>query len=81
MCRRRSFAGVWAGAYGLARDWNVKHDGVGFATRFEVETEFLRRYPVQQAGGRFSSCGCRAEELDEFNTHIVGTIQVVHEFR
>ncbi|MGW9029444.1 hypothetical protein ACWGQ5_36065 [Streptomyces sp. NPDC055722] len=36
----------------IARDWNVKHDGAGFVTRFEVESEFLRRYPVQQAGGR-----------------------------
>lgn len=39
----------------IARDWNVKHDGAGFVTRFEVDSEFLGRYPVQQAGGRRSS--------------------------
>lgn len=33
----------------IARDWNVKHDGAGFVTRFEVDSEFLCRYPVQQA--------------------------------
>lgn len=44
----------------IARDWNVKHSGGGFVTRFEVESEFVSRYPVQQAGGgRSSSCGYR----------------------
>ncbi len=66
----------------IARDWNVKHDGAGFVTRFEVESEFLSRYPVQQAGGQtILELWVPAEELDEFNTHIVGRIQVVHEFR
>lgn len=66
----------------IARDWNVKHSGAGFVTRFEVETEFLRRYPVQQAGGRtILELWVPAEELDLFNAHIVGTIEVVHEFR
>ncbi|MEU7476222.1 hypothetical protein AB0A63_09580 [Lentzea sp. NPDC042327] len=36
----------------IAREWNVPHSGVGYVTRFHVETGFLRRYPVQQAGGR-----------------------------
>ncbi|MEU9887882.1 hypothetical protein [Sphaerisporangium sp. NPDC051011] len=34
------------------RDWNVPHPGVGSATRFQVRSNFLSRYPVQQAGGR-----------------------------
>ncbi|MFE2270279.1 hypothetical protein ACFXB4_13670 [Streptomyces lavendulae] len=66
----------------IARDWNVKHSGVGFVTRFEVESEFLSRYPIQQAGGRtILELWVPAEELDDFNAHIVGEIQVVHEFR
>jgi hypothetical protein len=36
----------------IARDWNVKHSGSGYVTRFDVRREFLDRYPVQQAGGR-----------------------------
>lgn len=60
----------------------MKHDGAGFVTRFEVESEFLSRYPVQQAGGRaILELWVPAEELDDFNAHIVGRIQVVHEFR
>ncbi|MGW2962584.1 hypothetical protein ACWDGI_29545 [Streptomyces sp. NPDC001220] len=66
----------------IARDWNVRHDGAGFVTRFEVDTEFVRRYPVQQAGGStILELWVPAEELHEFNAHIVGTIDVVHEFR
>jgi hypothetical protein len=36
---------------------------------------------VRQAGGRtILELWVPAEELDEFNAHIVGRIQVVHEF-
>ncbi|MEV7599341.1 ADP-ribosylation/crystallin J1 [Kitasatospora sp. NPDC089797] len=66
----------------IARDWNVPASGVGYVTRFEVETDFLARYPVQQAGGRtILELWVPAEELSEFNRHIVGRIEVVHEFR
>ncbi len=60
----------------------MKHDGAGYVTRFEVDTEFLRRYPVRQAGGRtILELWVPAEELEEFNAHLVGEIEVVHEFR
>ncbi|NUW41952.1 hypothetical protein HT134_17650 [Nonomuraea rhodomycinica] len=66
----------------IAREWNVPHHGVGYVTRFRVETRFLERYPVQQAGGRtILELWVPAEELDEFNAHLVGPIEVVHEFR
>src|SRR3954447_8577479 len=31
----------------IARDWNVKHGGAGFVTRFEVESDF---FPLCQTG-------------------------------
>ena len=66
----------------IARDWNVPNSGVGYVTRFEVESAFLRRYPVRQVGGQtILELWVPAEELDEFNAHIVGPIEVVHEFR
>ncbi len=66
----------------IARDWNVPASGVGYVTRFEVDRGFAARYPVQQAGGRdILELWVPAEELDEFNRHIVGLIEVVHEFR
>ncbi|MEU9366752.1 hypothetical protein AB0D71_18830 [Streptomyces avermitilis] len=66
----------------IARDWNVKHDGAGFVTRFEVESQFLSRYPVRQAGGQtILELWVPAAELDDFNAHMAGEIEVVHEFR
>ncbi|MFI9276301.1 hypothetical protein ACIGXM_37395 [Kitasatospora sp. NPDC052896] len=66
----------------IARAWNVPASGVGYVTRFEVDAAFAARYPVQQASGRtILELWVPAEELDEFNRHIVGRIEVVHEFR
>jgi len=66
----------------IARDWNVAASGVGYVTRFEVDAGFLARYPVRQAGGRtILELWVPAEELAEINQHIVGVIEVVHEFR
>ncbi|KDN81990.1 hypothetical protein [Kitasatospora cheerisanensis] len=66
----------------IARDWNVPASGAGYVTRFEVETAFLSRYPVQQAGGEtILELWVPAEELNEFNRHLVGEIELVHEFR
>lgn len=66
----------------IARDWNVKASGAGYVTRFEVEKDFLDRYDVQQAGGQtILEYWIPAEDLVEFNGHIVGLIEVVREFR
>ncbi|WP_280438275.1 ADP-ribosylation/crystallin J1 [Nocardia carnea] len=66
----------------IAREWNVPHSGVGYVTRFRVESDFVARYPVQQAGGEtILELWVPAEELDDFNAHLVGPIEVVHEFR
>lgn len=66
----------------IARDWNVKVSGVGYVTRFAVEKSYLARYDVQQAGGQtMLEYWIPAEELEEFNRHIVGNIEVVAEFR
>ena len=66
----------------IARDWNVKASGVGYVTRFEVEEDYLDRFAVQQVGGQtILEYWIPAEQLDEFNTHIVGLIEVVAEFR
>ncbi|WP_067885259.1 hypothetical protein [Nocardia vaccinii] len=65
----------------IARDWNVQFDGAGYVTRFQVDTGFLTRYPVRQVGGEtILELWVPADELSEFNKHIVGLIEVVHEF-
>ncbi|HEX8256038.1 MAG TPA: hypothetical protein VF589_00275 [Allosphingosinicella sp.] len=66
----------------IARDWNVPQSGSGFVTRFRVRRDFLDRYQVQEAGGRaHREYWIPAEELDAFNAAIVGSIEVVREFR
>ena len=66
----------------IARDWNTRDGGVGYVLRFQVESEYLRRFPVQIAGSRaHQEYWIPAEELEEFNRHIVGCIEILSEFR
>ena len=68
----------------IARDWNAEHEAerVGFVTRFAVDAEFLERYPVRTVGASVhQELWVPAEDLAEFNRHIVGKIEVIAEFR
>jgi hypothetical protein len=66
----------------IARDWNVRESGYGCVTRFEVRSAFMARYPVQTVGAsRHSEWWIPAADLDELNDNIVGTIEIVQEFR
>ena len=66
----------------IARDWNVKASGAGFVTRFHVDAEFVGRYRIETVGGSVhKELWVPAEELAEFNRHIVGQIEVIAEFR
>lgn len=65
----------------IASEWNVKASGAGFVTRFEVEKTFLDRYEVHQVGGQtILEYWIPAEDLDAFNAHIIGPIEVVAEY-
>lgn len=66
----------------IARDWNTKNGGTGYVLRFEIETGYLKQFPIQVAGSRIhQEYWIPAEQLDEFNRHITGFIEVVSEFR
>ncbi len=66
----------------IARDWNVPDSGSGYVTRFEVDANFASRYPRKIVGGReHEELWVPAEELEEFNRHIVGVIRVSQEFK
>jgi hypothetical protein len=65
----------------IARDWNVPASGSGYVTRFEIEAEYVSQFPRQRVGGRIhEELWVPAERLAEFNAHIVGAIEVIHEF-
>lgn len=69
----------------IARDWNATKAETGFrgyVTRFHVRADFASRYPVQTVGAAIhQELWVPAEELDEFNSNIVGLIEVVVEYR
>ena len=69
----------------IARDWNTKDEAsghAGFVTRFAIDAAFAGRYPVQTVGAaRHQELWVPADELPDFNSHIVGLIEVIAEFR
>ena len=69
----------------IARDWNTRDEAsgnAGYVLRFRVETEFLARYPERIAGAaRHRELWVPAADLEEFNRHIRGPIEVIAEFR
>ncbi|MBE7543167.1 MAG: hypothetical protein M9913_17595 [Bryobacteraceae bacterium] len=65
----------------IARDWNTKDGGTGYVLRFQVRKDYLDRYPVQIAGARIhQEYWIPAEDLDEFNRNLVGTIEIISRF-
>lgn len=66
----------------IARDWNAKDSGVGYVTRFHVRNKFVSKYRVHIVGdSKQQELWVPAEELEEFNKHIVGGIEVIAEFK
>ena len=65
----------------IAERWNVPESGSGYVLAFDVEVAYLERFPEQQVGDKtHRELWVPAEELDEFNRHIVGKIRVVREY-
>jgi len=65
----------------IARDWNTRNGGTGYVLRFQVQEEYLAQFPVQTAGSRIHrEYWIPAEELGDFNRHIVGEIEIIGEF-
>lgn len=65
----------------ISVEWNVPAYGSGFVTRFAVDSRFLERYPVENVGGAIhNELWVPAEELEAFNDHIVGVIEVTQSY-
>jgi hypothetical protein len=67
----------------IARDWNTRHNDppVGYVTRFHIRAGYLQEFDVHVVGGsQHAEYWIPAEELDEFNRNIVGSIQVIAEY-
>lgn len=65
----------------ITREWNVPAYGYGYVTKFQVDSEYLKKFKVRNVGGSIhDELWVPAEELDEFNSFIVGKIEVIAEF-
>lgn len=67
----------------IASQWNVKYndDHRGYVTRFEIDDEYSRQFEVHTVGaGYHQELWVPAEELEIFNRHIIGKIQVISEY-
>lgn len=64
----------------IARDWNAKYneDKVGSVTKFRVSKKFLDKYEIKIVGGKMhQEYWIPAEELEEFNQNIIGSVLIV----
>ncbi|MUO77547.1 hypothetical protein GOZ78_01355 [Agrobacterium vitis] len=66
----------------IARDWNTNVGSRrGFVTKFEVDSTYVSKFEKRVVGGReYEELWVPAEELEEFNRHIVGNIVVTQSF-
>lgn len=67
----------------IARDWNARlnTDKAGYVTRFEVVKEYLDRFERRIVGGsEHEEFWIPAENLAEFNSNIIGLIEVIADF-
>ena len=66
----------------ITREWNVPANGVGYVTKFEVNTEYLKRFKIENVGGKIhNELWVPSEELKEFNQNIIGKIEVIGEYK
>ena len=65
----------------IAGKWNTKDPDSGYKgyiTRFEVDDEYISAFPVQTVGASYhQELWIPAEELETFNRHILGKIEIV----
>lgn len=67
----------------IARDWNTKFndDKVGYVTRFSLPKSYLDQFDRKVVGGaEHEEIWVPAEQLEEFNSKIVGKIEVIRKF-
>ena len=58
--------------------WNVREFGVGYVTRFAVNSDFVKRYTIEVVGGQdHCEWWIPAADLEELNNNIIGTIEVI----
>jgi hypothetical protein len=62
----------------ISKECTTPAYSIGYITRFEIDVEFVSRYKVRHIGpSRQQELWIPPEELNEFNQHLSGVIEVV----
>lgn len=65
----------------IAEKWNKKSadsDYAGYVTTFEIDDDFIAKYDIQTVGASYHrEFWIPAEDLAEFNRHIIGKIKII----
>jgi hypothetical protein len=68
----------------IARDWNTQDERSGYmgaVTAFDVDSDYLTQFDEQTVGAAtHRELWIPADQLDEFNRHIIGGIRVLSAF-
>ena len=68
----------------IAQKWNTKNSDSGYkgyVTRFEVADSYISKFDVQTVGALYhKEYWIPAEELETFNSNIIGLIEVINSF-
>ncbi len=67
----------------IAKEWNAKSAPgfAGFVTEFEVEDSYISGFEIKTVGASFhKELWIPAEELENFNKHIIGQIKVIESY-
>ncbi len=70
----------------IAQRWNTKDSSeslnVGYVTKFEIDDKFISKYKIHQVGDTYHlEYWIPSEDLEEFNNHIIGKIEVIKCYR
>ena len=65
----------------IAGKWNTKDANSGYKgyiTRFEIDDEYISAFTVQTVGASYhQEFWIPAEELEHFNAHIIGKVEII----
>ena len=67
----------------IASQWNVKYndDHRGYVTKFEIDDGYVKQFEIHMVGDSYhQELWIPAEELEIFNRHIIGKIQIIKEY-
>ena len=65
----------------ITREWNLPSYKNGFVTEFELSNKYLSKFKIEKVGlDHHTELWVPAEELEEFNSEIIGQINVVEAY-